>query len=884
MAPSKKLIQTVELTAPLVPQEARHLMVTGDDKANTIILHVEENGKPADLTGCNAVAYMIRQDDKRPFANGTVEGNTVTVCLNEGFYVTAARYSLFVRLTHTDGTKCTLLWLNGWANAEGSGDLIDTGEAIPDLDDLLAQIAAMEEATERAIAAASNIENKLDKNLGAENAGKLLFVADDGDVDSVNLGQGLSLSNGTLNSLGGVTSVNGKTGAVTLGAGDIKRQDGTTVEGAFSQLSKKVTDIQEELSNSADDTFKITGNPVVYNSAAEGQALKIGAILTPAQTGSGLPSPDNVRPISVFDHVALNRKEDAKSITTEFGENVAAGTIDVNTGVLTITRGVLVVDGDSPIERQELNDGDDTICIAWKVGFATDTTKRADDICNRLPHTIKIHISNWGSANPQNTKYGESFGFSANGDYGWWLYIRLYKSRFAGSYTVDDVKAWLAENPLTIVYTLPEPRTVQLTPQTITTIRGVNTISSNATTVTLSVVDSPIGILQADARYELKKTVSGLPVLNFTGDITGENKDDTVTLGYAYGNMTGTCTRKWQGSSSLSFDKKNYTVKFGNAFEVVEGWGAQKKYCLKANWIDASHARNVVSAKLWGQVVKSRKTVPERLANLPNAGAVDGFPIIVNLNDEFVGLYTWNIPKDGWMFGMGSGTNEAILCADKHVEATRFKAEAVCDGSDFELEYVTDEDDAAWMTTSVNRMINACINSDGTDLDTTVSQYLDLDSVMDYMIFTSLLRGYDMTDKNYLLSTFDGTKWFFSGYDMDTTYGIHHAGTHYLPACEWSLTLDWFSRHHRAMELVYTYKRAELKARYLELRKGALSDDNVVTTFANFIGLIPANIFRAEQDRWPAIPNSSTSNLHQISDWYCRRAAYIDNEVSKWTV
>jgi hypothetical protein len=589
---------------------------------------------------------------------------------------------------------------------------------------------------------------------------------------------------------------------------------------------------------------------------------------------------------SVYDRITLNRQEDAYSVSTEFGELIGDGTVNVNTGVLTITRGALIVDGSSPIVRQAENDRGDTICIAWNTGLSTDPTKRAEDICNRLPHTTKIHISNWEGADAQNTKYGESFSFGASVEWNTtgWLYIRLYKSRFAGSCEVADVQAWLAENPLTIVYTLPEPKTVQLPPQTFTAIKGMNTISSNATLVTLAVTDTPIGMLQADARYELKKIPTGLPVLNFYGDITGENKDDSVTLRYVYGDRSGTCTRKWQGSSSLSFDKKNYTVKFDEAFEVVEGWGAQKKYCLKANWIDASHARNVVSAKLWGQVVKSRTNVPAELADLPNAGAVDGFPIIVNLNDEFVGLYTWNIPKDGWMFGMGNGTNEAILCADKHVPATNFKAEALCDGSDFELEYVTDEDNAAWVTNSVNRMINACINSDGTDLDTTISQYLNLDSVIDYMIFVALLRAYDMTDKNYLLSTFDGTKWFFSAYDIDTTYGIYHSGSHFLTACDWSISLNWLSTHHQAMGLVYNHKRAELKARYLELRNGPLSDDNVVTTFTNFIGLIPANVFRAEQDKWPLIPNSSTSNLHQIVDWYCRRAAYIDDEVSKWNV
>jgi hypothetical protein len=127
VAPTKKLIQTVELTEPLVPQEAKHLLVTGDNNANTIILHVEENGKPADLTGCAVVAYMIRPDGKKPTANGTVRGNIATVRLNEGFYTTPGRYKLFVRLTHPDGTKCTLLWLNGWAETEGNGEEIDTG-------------------------------------------------------------------------------------------------------------------------------------------------------------------------------------------------------------------------------------------------------------------------------------------------------------------------------------------------------------------------------------------------------------------------------------------------------------------------------------------------------------------------------------------------------------------------------------------------------------------------------------------------------------------------------------------------------------------------------------------------------------------------------------
>lgn len=157
MGVNMKMMQTVDLNAPLLSQEAKGLLVTGDNNANTIILEVVEGGKPADLTGCSATAYMIREDGQKPFVQGTVEGNIVTVCLNDTFYAMAGRYNLFVRLTHTDGTKCTLLWINGWAKDEGSGEKIDTEGTVPDLDDLLAQIAAMEKATADAKDAAASI-------------------------------------------------------------------------------------------------------------------------------------------------------------------------------------------------------------------------------------------------------------------------------------------------------------------------------------------------------------------------------------------------------------------------------------------------------------------------------------------------------------------------------------------------------------------------------------------------------------------------------------------------------------------------------------------------------------------------------------------------------
>ena len=545
----------------------------------------------------------------------------------------------------------------------------------------------------------------------------------------------------------------------------------------------------------------------------------------------------------------------------------------------------------------------------------------------------------------------------------------------------------------------------------------------------------------------------GLPILKLTGDVSAMTKDNAVTLNYTYGDLSGTCTCKWQGSSSLSYPKKNYTIKFDNAFEAAKGWGAEKKYCLKANFIDHSHARNVVSAKLWGKTVKSRTTANEMLNALPNGGAVDGFPCIIELNGDFHGLYTWNIPKDGWMFGMNdinnteyqgyeyiSGTpidqttfayttqtavsgnqvrkksalsggraywdfdatkitsipmlgylfdengnpyrvfqsntpsstgslrvggeydasvwvdpntatpnaqkslfnyvdapfsveipngctvmwymlvsaarlpdgtlthtwsNEAdkegrwsmtwvhtgvqtyvvssegkraIFCADTTSEATRFQTEATLSG-DFELEYVAD-DNAGWASTSLNRLIRACLDSDGTDLDTTIAKYLDWDSAIDYFIFACLIGGADIPGKNYLLATYDGTKWFFSAYDLDSTFGLWWDGKKFLRENHYP-TVGLYASYHKVMDLIYKYKKDALKARYAQLRAGALSEGAVAEAFCNFVKDIPAVVLSEDVKKWTTIPSSSVNNVAQILNWYRMRVAVIDKEIEQ---
>ena len=166
----------------------------------------------------------------------------------------------------------------------------------------------------------------------------------------------------------------------------------------------------------------------------------------------------------------------------------------------------------------------------------------------------------------------------------------------------------------------------------------------------------------------------------FFGSSLPQTKDDTI-MSFQYisktENISGYCKTKAQGNSSMGFPKKNQTVKLYKDAACTKkmkvnfkDWGEQSKFCFKANWVDLTHARNIVSARLWGDVVESRSNyeeIPELLRTSPNQGAVDGFPVKVYAKGIYQGRYTINIPKDAWMANMDDDLDtHCILCGENY--------------------------------------------------------------------------------------------------------------------------------------------------------------------------------------------------------------------------
>ena len=275
----------------------------------------------------------------------------------------------------------------------------------------------------------------------------------------------------------------------------------------------------------------------------------------------------------------------------------------------------------------------------------------------------------------------------------------------------------------------------------------------------------------------------------------------------------------------------------------------------------------------------SRSSINATMEASPNYGAVDGFPIIITINGEFVGLYTFNIPKDGWMFGMGEGEKEYIVAGKSNSKkASLFKELAVCNEEDFEIEYSTDGVEDSEVVNSLNTLIQAAISA-GENWETELAPYLDIDSVVDYFIFANCINGYDNLGNNILYGTYDGTKWFMSAYDLDTTYGATPYGQDWYTVINDRNHFAGAATMHQLAWLLYTYSPQKIKERYTELRRGVLSDENVWYMFTNFATQIHKGVYDLDSQKWTTMPATSTANIGTYMNFYRMHCAYLDKEV-----
>lgn len=397
-----------------------------------------------------------------------------------------------------------------------------------------------------------------------------------------------------------------------------------------------------------------------------------------------------------------------------------------------------------------------------------------------------------------------------------------------------------------------------------------------------------------------------------------------------------------QGNSSMGFVKKNFAVDLCNddwigddTFSLRIGdWVSQDSYHCKAYYTDFFRGVAVTSYKLYDEILRTRGSMNDRpwkksLINMNDIGVTakgigdlnnlslqldngarcfpDGFPAIVYLNEEFYGIFSWQLKKHRDNMHQTKdiaehihldGTINATTLLGGTVDWTQFevrnpKGLYCMDGTKYDGDtnlnelmdetsefYELDSDTAKIfkakkMTAKVKSYIEAFSKAlveiraaldtynttskteeDKEKVKVIFEKYFDVENQIDYLILSDVVKNSDGFSKNWQWVTYDGTKWYVNLYDVDMSFGGHFQGNQITSPLKSHINIT------RSLPPYYiqTFYKDELEARYKELRDARIIDTtHIVNMLDSWTKRIGADNYKKEYIKWPDTPCNGDS-------------------------
>ncbi|WP_394916513.1 BspA family leucine-rich repeat surface protein, partial [uncultured Robinsoniella sp.] len=299
-----------------------------------------------------------------------------------------------------------------------------------------------------------------------------------------------------------------------------------------------------------------------------------------------------------------------------------------------------------------------------------------------------------------------------------------------------------------------------------------------------------------------------MPTMYFYGDTSAMTKDTKVPLRIKYistdSNKYGEsfdltdCPVGWQGTSSLQYAVKNYKIKLvnqdGSKFKYTPFPNGipESTYCLKADYMESSHANNTGMCKFINDRLYDTKTPPQQ-ADPKVRTTINGFPIQLYIAKDdqstpvYMGVFNFNLDKGcNKSFGLdneAAGQENCLrfeVSSNSDTSAGAFKDDS--DASireDFELNYPDPDDfpgvvDGAYA--NLKRMITWVKNSTEESFANEVEQYFNKEYLLKYYLQVHLFGMVDNLGKNMMLCTWGGNIWYPTFYDADSQLALDNTG------------------------------------------------------------------------------------------------------------
>ena len=347
-----------------------------------------------------------------------------------------------------------------------------------------------------------------------------------------------------------------------------------------------------------------------------------------------------------------------------------------------------------------------------------------------------------------------------------------------------------------------------------------------------------------------------------------------------------------QGDSSRHYPKKNLKLKFFADADCKEklkwkpksDWDSNHKFNIKANWIDATQARNLVNAGLVRDAMEvtpfANNQVANKLLKTQNLGQMEGFPIELSFDDGYYGLMTFNTKKDDKPFGMDSDNTAHEAITNETPDENLNNPQDKIDGKHFAtvLQDTVDPD----VQTNFTKFLTFINTANDTDFKAHIGDYIDLYSVINLYLFGVWSYEWDYYNKSEILLTYNaGKSYYMLAYDLDSTWRMWWDGSKLLEndiADFATANKNWIEGNgNMLISRIYKLFKPEIKAQWQKLRTSVWTNSRAVNAFKQFIRSIPEDVYERDQSKWPDIPSKSITSFAQIQQAIIERGNAMDN-------
>lgn len=354
-------------------------------------------------------------------------------------------------------------------------------------------------------------------------------------------------------------------------------------------------------------------------------------------------------------------------------------------------------------------------------------------------------------------------------------------------------------------------------------------------------------------------------------------------------------TLEVQGATSAFFPKKNLNITFSSTADrdgdmdlKIGDIIPHDEWTFKANWIDNTHSRQYASFLLWSQMMDSRRGWPKRDIDNCYVGKVGpdgfptgarahpiGYPAVLYVNDVFYGIGTLAVGKKKENYNIPKNNPLKIqISMDDWVDIKKLSTDAVKAQYSFKAPKT--------QTTATQAALeawDAFASSGQADFTANINTKLDKNNAIDFYLLMTVIATVDLwsddNTKNVQFITWDGVKWFFTPYDLDTTYGLKYDGTTInhppgtVPVTDRSPDFFWMK--------VRSAYGDDVNQRYGDLRnQGIFSPDNLYFLLKQFQSKYSPDLVEADIEKWPTQPSLNVTSIDQILTWFEARLAYLD--------